>query len=191
MQPEHSLWDLRCWRHWTLGLLSSGMSIAARNRSQIWAIDQAGKDDIDPDLYFEGVWIQSRPEHRLLWLMFVVGLLNPLRRMPGWYIKIGQGRFLSHNFQFSIHLSSFQSTIYSLSYWKLNESGNVCWDSLHLLAPPYLFSCSTAVTRAVLSDIGINADWMPASRAFCFPRHMCHGVDKDYLVLFIYLFVNF
>jgi hypothetical protein len=47
--------------------------------------------------------------------VFVV-FLSPSRQIPGWYPKLGHDRFLFHPLQFTIHLSSFHSTPYNLSY---------------------------------------------------------------------------
>jgi hypothetical protein len=44
-------------------------------------------------------------------------LLSPYRQMPRKYLKLGHDRFLSHSFQFIIHLS-FHVTLFRLIYWE-------------------------------------------------------------------------
>jgi hypothetical protein len=44
--------------------------------------------------------------------------LSSSRQMPVRLLKFGHDRFLTHPFPFIIHIPTFHSTLYSLSYWE-------------------------------------------------------------------------
>jgi hypothetical protein len=50
-------------------------------------------------------------------LRFLMVFLSLFRQMLGQYLKLGNNGSLPYAFQFSIHESSYHSTLYSLSYW--------------------------------------------------------------------------
>jgi hypothetical protein len=52
------------------------------------------------------------------------GFFSPSSQILGKYCTLGHDRFLLHRFKFVIHLSSFHSTLCSLSYWKRNNNNN-------------------------------------------------------------------
>jgi hypothetical protein len=71
-----------------------------------------------PASYSGGPGFKSRPGDRLSWLRYFVVFLSSSKQMQGSTSKLGYDHFLPHPFQFIIHLSSYHSLQYSLSYWK-------------------------------------------------------------------------
>jgi hypothetical protein len=67
-------------------------------------------------IVFESSRVQISARKRLSWLRSIVVFLSPTSRMPGLYL--GHDRFLTHPFQFIIHLWPYHLTVYSHSYSK-------------------------------------------------------------------------
>jgi hypothetical protein len=76
--------------------------------------ERGGLLDDTPASCSGGLGFKSRPEDRLFWLSVFVVFFSPSRQMPGLFLKLDHDRFLPHNFQFIIHVSSVHSTLYSL-----------------------------------------------------------------------------
>jgi hypothetical protein len=70
-----------------------------------------------PNSYSGGPGFKPRPGERLFWGFSCV---ISVTLSKGWdsTSKAGYGRFITTPFRFTIHLSSFHSTLYSLSHWK-------------------------------------------------------------------------
>jgi hypothetical protein len=68
---------------------------------------------------YSGPGFKSWPGDRLSWLEFSwFSSVPPGKCWLGEYFKLDYDHFPPHPFQFIIHLPSFHSTLYGLSYWE-------------------------------------------------------------------------
>ena len=68
--------------------------------------------DSAPTMDLEGHELKSWPAE--LFTVFIV-FLSPSRQMPGLYLKLDQGCFLSHSFKFSSDHPTIPNYVYSLN----------------------------------------------------------------------------
>jgi hypothetical protein len=54
-------------------------------------------------LYFDWCPVDTRYEHRLLWLGYSIIFLSPSRQMLSFYVRLGHPRFLPYPLQFTSH----------------------------------------------------------------------------------------